>query len=878
MRWFDVLTLRVRALAQRDRVDAELDRELRAHLEHQIEDNIARGMTPNEARRAAMSTFGGVENVREEARDARGVAIVENIVRDLRYTLRALMREPMLLVAATLSIALGAGGNIAVFSLARAFVFAAPDVRDPGTLVTMRVSHGSHASYKRWLDLDASGTLAGIAGYSIEENINWLDDGAATSIVPLVVTANFFDVTGVPLLRGRGFTAAEARAELDPHLAVVSYEFWQRALSNDQNVVGRSITLNGESYTILGVLPPRLRSVVGFAIAPSIYVPLSRSIEPKGLASDASVVQLIGRLKPGQTVAEARVAVDAVDRRLARLANDTLYGGVQEFAKVGSLSTTKQERTVGAFFFMLGLLSFFVLLIACANVAGLLIARGTRRRQEIAIRLAIGGTRSRIVQQLLIEGVWLALIGTATGVALSLAFMRVVNSLSLPIPLPLALHLAVDGAVLAWALGVVVVTVLTCALLPALSATRLTLVPALKHEEAFHAIRRVTMRGALLVGQVMVSTILLVTAFLFVRNLARSEIANPGFEVRRGLVAQLGFLQGRADAERVASLQAAVDRVRAMPGIEAAAYAAAVPLTVYSGSSNGLTARIDGEKRHVEFSKVAVGPGYFATLGISLVAGREFQAADAPGTPKVAIVNDAFARRYIGGANPIGKRVEFLEEQLSFEIVGVVANSKMQSLGEELRPAFYLPLRQNANDLRIGFVVARATGEPTPLLAPVRLALGEMDRSMSVTVDPMSSALQFALFPSRVGAAVLGTLGILGLVLAAFGLYAIVAYNVSRRVAEIAIRSALGASRGAILALVIRDASIQVGIGLVLGLGLSALVTSPLATFLVAGLSTTDPLSFAGTAALFLAVSVLASLLPARSATRVSPAVAMRLD
>lgn len=879
-RWIDVLRMRVRALGRRGRLDDELDRELRAHLEQQVDENLARGMSPAEARRMAVSTFGGVQSVREGARDARGVAVIENIARDLRYTLRALMREPMLLVAATLSIALGAGGNIAVFSLAREFVFAPPDVRAPAELVNIRVSHGSHVSYQRWLDLDASGALAQVAGYSIEKELNWLDGDAATSIVPMMVTANFFDVTGVPIARGRGFSAVEARAELDPHVVVVSHDFWQRKLRGDTAIVGRTLMLNGESYTILGVLPPRLRSVAGYGIAPGLYVPLNRALIPQLRTPSATVVQLLGRLKPGQSVAEGRAALDATDRRLARLQGDTLYGGVQEFAPVGTFATTKSLRVIGGFFALLGLVSLLVLLIACANVAGLLIARGTRRRQEIAIRLAIGGTRARLLQQLLIEGLWLALIGTAAGVTLSLAFMRVVNSLSFPVPLPIELHLAPDRAVFLCALCVVAVTVVLCALLPAMRATRLALVPALKHEEPFYAMRRFTVRGVLLIGQVAVSTILLVTAFLFVRNLARTQLTNPGFEVKRALVAQVGFVQDRPNADQPAFLQAAVDRVRGMPGVEDAAYADGVPLTVHSGSTNGSSVRIGGgNAEHVEYAKNLVGPGYFSTLGIRLEGGREFETTDAPGTAKVAIINEEFSRRYFSGRSPIGQRVQFIGgDGLDVQIVGVVANGKYRTLGEDQRAALYLPLRQYPQDLRIAFVLARAHGQPTPLVTPVRQSLGELDRSVSVVVEPMESALSFALLPSRIGAAVLGTLGILGLILAAFGLYAIVSYNVSRRVGEIAIRSALGASRGAILRLVVRDASLQVALGLSIGLSVAALVTAPLTTFLVTGLSPTDPASFGGTALVFLLVSVLASWLPARQATRVSPVVAMRLD
>jgi putative ABC transport system permease protein len=877
-RWIDVIRLRARSILRRGVLDAELDRELRAHLEHQVAENIARGMAPDVARRAALSTFGGVENVREDARDARGVAVVENVLRDLRYTLRALAREPMLLVAATLSIALGAGGNIAVLSLARAVVFAPPDVRDPATLVTMQVSHGSHTSYQRWLDLNASGGLAHVAGYSIEKELNWHRGDAAVSIVPMLLTANFFDVTGVPLARGRGWSAAEARAELDPHVVVVTHGFWQRELAGDTAVVGRTLTLNGESYTVLGVLPARLRSVAGFGIAPNVYVPLNRSLAPELSTSNAAVVQLVGRLKPGQRLSEARAAMDAIDRRLARLQGDTLYGGVQEFARVGTFGTAKNARVVGGFLGLLGLVSLFVLLIACANVAGLLIARGTRRRQEIAIRLAIGGSRGRLVQQLLIEGLWLALIGTTVGVLLSLGFMRVVNSLALPVPVPLELHLAPDRAVFLCAVGLVVLTVVLCALLPAMHATRLTLVPSLKQEEPFYAIRRFTARGVLLTGQVAVSTVLLVTAFLFVRNLSRTQLTNPGFEVNNALMAQVGFVQGQPNADHAGFLQAAVERVRALPGVEEAAYSASVPLTIHGGSTSGLSARIgdNAEAEHVQFAQNIVGPGYFSTLNIRLLGGREFAATDVTGAPPVGIINEEFSRRYFRGKSPIGQRVQFVGEGISFDVVGVVANGKHRTLGEEQRAAIYRPLRQQTKETRIAFVLARTRGEPGTLITSVRQAIGELDRTVSVAVEPMESALRFALLPSRIGAAVLGTLGMLGLVLAAFGLYAIVSYNVSRRIGEIAIRTALGAPRAAILRLVIRDASLHVVVGLVVGLGISALATAPLTTFLSAGLSTTDPMSFAGTAVVFLVVSLLASWLPARQAMRVNPVAAMR--
>lgn len=880
-RWLDVGRLRIRSLLHRRRADDDLDRELRGHLEQQVDENIARGMAPGEAYRTAVSTFGGVERVREEARDARGVSFVDNLARDFRYTLRGLLHEPMLLVAATVSIALGVAGNLAVFSLAREFVFAPPDVRRPDELAQMQVSHGSHASYQRWMDLNASGALNGIAGYSMmERQVNWLDGNAAESIIPMIVTANFFEVTGIPVVFGRPFSAAEARAEDDPHLALVSHEFWQRRLAGDSNVVGRSLTLNGEAYAILGVVAPRTRSVAGFGLMPSVYLALNRRLVPELMTPNAGIVQLLGRLKPGQSMAEGRMLIDALDRRFGRLQGDSVYAGVQEFAPAGTLGSRKAVRVVGGFFVLLGVVSFLVLLIACANVAGLLIARGTRRRQEIAIRLAIGGTRGRIVQQFLTEGFWLTLIGTAAALALSTGFMRVVNRFTFPVPLPIELHLAPDRALLLAAMALLAVTILLCALFPAFTATRLSLVPALKRDEPFVATRRFSARGMLLTGQVTVSTVLLVTAFLFIRNLGRTQVIDPGFEVQRATVAQLGFVQGRPGLEHVTLLERSVERVAALPEVEQAAFSSAVPLTMHNGSSSGLSVRIDdrADLEHVEFSRLLVGPGYFSTLRVPLRGGREFQQTDARGAPAVAIVNEEFARRLFAGRSPVGSRIRFERQGLDFEIVGYVANGRHQTLGENQRAALYLPLAQHPEGLNVGFVLARIRGDPAAASNTIRQALGELDRSVSVSVEPMRAALRLAMLPSRIGAGVLGSLGAMGLILAAFGLYALVSYNVSRRAAEIAIRSALGATRAGILRLVIRDAAVLVGLGLLIGLGLSAFVTAPLATFLVTGLSATDPVSFIATALVFVAVSFLASWLPVRAATRVSPVTAMRLD
>ena len=882
-RWLDVLRLRIRSLTRHGQVEAELDRELRGHLEAMVEENLARGMTPADARRIALRDFGRLDEVKEASRDARRVALVENLLRDLRYSLRGLVREPTLLLTATASIALGAAGNIAVFSLARELAFGSPDLRDPGGVVAMRVSHSSHVSHQRWRDLDASGALDQIAGYDFGGQVHWFRGDATVAIQsPMLVTANFFDMLGLPLARGRGFTATEARAENDPHLVVVSHSFWQHALGADSAVLGRTLRLDGAAYTIIGVLAPHLRSIAGLGIAPPLYLPLNRSLEPDLLSPGTQRVQLVGRLKPGQSHGAAREALDAVDKRLARIAGDTVYGGVQELGPVGAVGDSK-VRQIRAFFTMLSVVSMLIVLIACANVAGLLIARGAARRSEIAIRLAIGGTRRRLVQQLMAEAFWLAVIGTLAGLGLSALAMLAINTITLPIALPIELRLTIDRPVLLCALVLVIVTMIASALLPALSATRPSLVTALHRDEPRRLGRRLTMRGLLLAGQVTVSTVLLVTAFLFLRNLQRSHLTDPGFQVEGVLVTEVGFLRGddqSAEQQRML-LERMAERASALPGVGAVAFGAAVPLTTKSGSSNGRSIQFEGRERpeHVEYYRSEVSPGYFALLGIRLMAGRDFGPVDRAGAPPAVIVNEEFAGRYLDG-RAVGRRFVFAEAEkpVAYEIVGVVANSKSRTIGEELRGAMYLPMAQRPDSRAFGFVFVRAAGEDVTLARRLESRLSAEDRSVSVEVQPMRSALTFALLPSRLGAAVLGALGLVGLMLAACGLLAVVSYTVAQRTKEIAIRAALGATRARILGLVMRDASMLVGVGVGLGLVIAAMATRGLSAFLVAGLSATDPVSFIGTTAVFFLVAILASWMPARRGISVSPSIAMRVE
>lgn len=879
-RWIDRIRHLWRALFRSHDVDAALRRELRVHLEEQIDEYVAAGMTPEDARAAARRAFGPMARIAEECRDTRRVALVHNVSQDLRYALRALRQQPMLVAAATLSIAVAIGANTVIFTLASQIVFSAPTAADPDRLVNIRMGTGSHVSYRAWQALERSGALAGLAGYQFEREVNWRGTERAVSLMPLIVTGNYFDVLGVPMAMGRAFSAGEARAERAPTVAVISYRFWQRRLAADPAVLGRTLIINGDAYTVLGVLADKLRAFPGYAIAPDIYLPLSRALMPGLFEPLDGTVQLVGRLHERQSLAAARAALSTAGSRLTAEYGER-FGEVQRFSPVGGVAQIKDMKELGAFFALLLVCVAVVLAVACANVAGLLLARGTVRRREIAIRVALGASRARLVQQLLTEGLWLASFGTACGLLLMRATMALVARVPLPLPLPFELHASFDARLLLSSLVLLALTTVCCALVPALQATRPSLVPSLKQEEPRCVHPRWTLRNVLVIGQIALALVLLLTATLFLRNLALARLADPGFDAQRTIVARVSFVEGRYTREsRAAFLDAAVARLAARPGIERAAYTADVPLTIYSGMTNGSDLRIaeHGGPFRARYEVNRVGPDYFSTMGIRLRRGREFHRADGPGAPAVAIVNDAFVQRYFAGADPIGKHLVLpgAPGDDAAEIVGVVANSRHRTIGEEQRAAIYEPFLQRANRDRLVHLLVRTSGDPGSAARDITRVLADMDPTAAIDVQPMRAALAFAFMPSQLGAALLASLGSLGLLLAMVGLYAVVAYAVSRRTAEIGIRMALGASPAAVMRLVLGDAAVLAAAGIAIGLAAAALITRPLAMFLVAGLSPADPVSFVMTALVLAMVSLAAAWTPARRALKIDPALALR--
>ncbi|HYO63020.1 MAG TPA: ABC transporter permease [Pyrinomonadaceae bacterium] len=896
----------------RERLDRELAEELESHVQMHVDDNLRAGMTPAEARRQALIKLGGVEPTKERYRRQRGIPFVETLMQDLRYGLRMLVRKPGFTAVAVATLALGIGANTAVFSLVNATLLRRLPVADPEGLVYVFSgqpnSPYSTASYPDYAELrDRSEVFAG--GLAARGGISAsLGGGEQTElVVGQIVSGNFFEVLGVRAAVGRTITPADDQTPGAHPVAVISHGLWQKRFGGDRAIVGREIKVNGHAFTIVGVLPAEFRSLEA-GRTDDLYVPMMMQAvarPPRGgysgeMNPDLLGVRgnrwlwLVGRLKEGVTKEQAQGALAPITQQQAELYPDTNRGRIATLTRVAD--GDPQER--GSLLSVAGLLASvvgIVLLIACANVANLMLVRASARRKEIAVRLALGAGRGRLIRQLLTESLLLSVLGGAAGLALGWWAVDLLRAAPPPPGvLPVSLDFSLDGRVLLFTLGVSVVTGLVFGLAPALQASRPDLIPTLKNDsqspgERRH--RRLSLRNALVVTQVALSLVLLVGAGLFVRSLWRAQAIETGFDDERLLTAPLNInLLRYTRAQGREFYRQAVERVEGLPGVESATVARIVPL---SGGSSVRGLMIEGRESAgddfrgegaggagaglTSVSVSVVGPEYLQTVGVPLLKGRGFEETDREDGPAVVIVNETFAARHFGGEEALGKRLSVNGPQGPWrEVVGVARDSKYLTLGEAPTPFAYLPLAQN-HETGMTLIV-RAQGDPSNLAPAVRQAVGALDPNLPVTnVRPVTEMIGNSLYAARMGATLIGVFGLLALTLAGVGLYGVMSYGVAQRTREIGIRMALGAQGRDVLRLVLREGMLLASLGAVLGLAGAAAASRLLGSFLY-GVGTTDAASFVAPAVVLALVALVANLIPARRATRVDPMIALRYE
>ncbi len=806
--------------------------------------------------------LGNTALIKEQAFDLWRFNWIENLWRDVTYAARSLRRSPGFVLSALLSLGLGIGVNTAMFSIAVELLLSEPSVTDAKSLASVRLGN-SHADPKVLEFLRESHAFQDVAGENEETFINWNDGQETRRVFAVQATKNYFTALGVPVAHGRGWNTS------DPNeVAVLRYQFWRKHFNGDLSIVGRAIQLDGRAYTVIGILPESHRTLMGYGFSPDVYVP--RYI-------DTTLLAIYVRLKPGVPIGEARAALRTLAVRLdAELPRPWKYSERVRATAISGFARLQQDKelmTVGLFFAVLLILVGLVLLIACVNVAGLLIARSSARRQEIAIRLALGSSRGRLFQQLLSEGLVLSLLGTALGFAFALGVARFLASVPLPVPLPIQIHIEPDWRVVTYAALLGIVTTLASGLTPAWQSVKDSLTSGLQRE------RRLRLRRGLVVAQIAVSFIVLATGALFLQNLLRSSALSLGFDVRKTLRAEVHLPPAQYSGTQRINLyvEQALLQLEAIPGIEAAASARIIPFTDSTRFTAELTFTGSGEKQQARFHWNAVSPDFFRAMDIPILAGRPFQVSDGNG-PKIVIVNSAFAKRYLGQRSPVGATFLWDESKTLHQIVGVVAGTKNLTIGEEDLPQLYQPFTQIENSRpRLQFVLRSAT-PPAAQLAAVREALRRVEPSAGLEVATLFSSVGLAFLPSQIGAVLMGSIGLLGLLLAAIGLYGLLAYTVARRTREIGVRIALGATGREISRMILVEAGTLLAVGSVIGCAIALLVTRPLSMFLVPGLSPSDPASFASVIAVLAATGLLASLGPVRRAISVDVMSCLRYE
>jgi predicted permease len=896
MRWLRYFRRRERA--------ADFALEIDAYIQHEIDQNVARGMSPADAAYAARRKFGNVTLAKEKAHRMNTIGFFETLGQDLRYAARLFRLEPGFFTVATLCLALGIGANTAIFHLLDAVRLRALPVHNPQELAEVEIeeskgccsgnfsSSRSNFTYALWDELrNRQQAFSGLFAWS-EHHFNTAPGGEVRYVQGLYASGDFFRTLGVAPALGRLYTAEDDRPGCGAPGAVLGYSYWQRAYGGQPSAIGRKIPLDGKPFEIVGVTQAGFFGVEvghGFDVAiPVCAEPIVNGESAHTPKRNHWWLAVIGRLKPGWTVAQARVHVRTISPGLfqatlpANYAPDTAKGYLASQltaqpapSGVSDLRSQYQDPLL----ILLGIAGL-VLVIACANLANLMLARASARDRELAVRLAIGASRTRLIRQMLAESLLLASIGAACGALLAqLLSSYLVRFLSTS-DTPLYVDLGADWRIFGFTALLAILTCLLFGLLPAIRATRAnpgTLMKA-SGRGLTDGRERFSARSVLVVAQVALSLVLLVGALLFVRSLRKLTTLDAGFQDTGVLVTEVNYSSLKYPPQRRYAMQREIlRRIRLLPGVEEAAEASVIPI---SGDRSNHRFRFEGSGGDLLLSNFSrITSGYFRTLGTPLLAGRDFNDHDSANAPKAAIVNESFIKKFLNGADPIGKSIRLEsgpgEPEAVYEVVGVTKDAKYVRLSDPFTPTVFLALDQAAEPDQGVEVLSRSQVALNSQLMALKRELAAMNPAMGLNFYTLHSGIGDSLLGERLLATLSGFFGFLSALLASIGLYGVMSYIVARRRGEIGIRIALGADRSTVVKLIGRECGRLLGVGLAFGIVL-ALAASQAIAKLLYGLSPKDPATIAVSVLLLALVALPASLIPAIRASRLDPMKALR--
>lgn len=885
MRRLTELIHRMRPIWSRRRLEEELRAELEDHFEQEVEEGIRRGLTRGEARLAAQRLIGQMELHKEGMRDARGITFFDTLLRDARYAIRTFRRTPWFAAAAVLTLALGIGANTTVFTFIENVLFRGPDIQDAARVRTLAWGNGVNMSYPNYLDFrDRNTTFSGLAGDRLGPVNLSLQPGSNWRIWGYEVTGNYFEVLGVHPQLGRFIRAGDDGQRGASPVVVISDRLWKTRFAADRDVIGRQVKLNGFPFTVIGVAPPQFGGTE-LIISADYWTPLSMfgEIEPGSRWPDVRVSQnlwALGRLKPGVSDRQAEADLDRIVAGIGRAYPNEIDAATKIHLSPCGLVGKAVRDPVASFSLVLLTIAGVGLLLACVNLAGMLLARASVRRKEIAIRLAIGASHGQVLRQLMTEALLLACCGGALGLALAASTCDLLSAARFDLGLPFAVQLAPDARVAIFSLGLSLFTAVAFGLVPSLQAVGRPTVSGLRSGHSGSPSSRWSLRDAVVSAQVAISVVLVIGSLLVVKSLNRAMDLSLGLKPE-GAYAMMADLraQGYDEARSLRFRHELLSRAKNVPGVEAAGIINSLPLNL-AGLESDYYMVVGAPIPGVETRRVSlvynVTAGYFRAAGTRLLRGRDISETDQKGRPAVAVVNEAAAKALFPHGNALGRRfrLSLNPKDPGYEIVGIVETGKYRFLSDQEQPAVFLPIDQANTNLMT--LVARSALPPGQLASQLRkIALGIDPQLTLFQTGTLTEQLALPLFPARVAAVALGTFGTLALVLSATGLFSLVAFAVARRAKEIGIRIALGATSSEVLKTLLLRTAAACGTGLLAGLG-TALAGTKLLSAILYGVAPHDPEVYSIAVSLVVVIAGLACWNPARRALRLDPATVLR--